>query len=70
MNSMLRKINLFIDDPKKNAISFEIFRKICHEFDSGLSEKQLLDIFQNAAKNGKEITFNEFQEIMNSPSKS
>ena len=62
--------DLFIDDPKKNAISFEIFKKICHEFDSGLSEKQLHDIFQNAAKNGKEITFNEFQEIMNSPSKS
>ena len=67
----LRSIfDLFIDDPKKNSISFEIFRKICHEFDSGLSEKQLLDIFQNSTKNGKEITFNEFQEIMNSPSKS
>ncbi len=62
--------DLFIDDPKKNSISFEIFRKICHECDSGLSESQLLDIFQNTAKNGKEITFNEFQEIMTSPSKS
>ena len=62
--------DLFIDDPKKNTISFENFRKICHEIDSGLSDKELLEIFQNSTKNGKEITFNEFQEIMISPSKS
>lgn len=60
--------DLFIDDPKKDTISFEVFRKICHEFNSGLSERQLLDIFKSSTNNGKEITFKEFQEIMTLPS--
>ena len=56
--------NLFIDNPDKNIITFETFKKICNEIECGLSEQQLNDIFKIAASNGDEITFKEFEEYM------
>ena len=56
--------NLFIDNPDKNTITFETFKKICNEIECGLSEQQLNDIFKIAASNGDEITFKEFEEYM------
>ena len=56
--------SLLIDDPDKDTISFETFKKICYELDSGLSEEQIKDILQASTKNGKEITFEEFEEYM------
>ena len=56
--------NLFIDNPDKNTITFETFKKICNEIECGLSEQQLIDIFKIAASNGDEITFKEFEEYM------
>ena len=56
--------NLFIDDPDKNTITFETFKKICYEIECGLSEKELNDIFLVATNNGNEITFKEFEEFM------
>jgi len=56
--------SLLIDDPDKETISFETFRKICNELDSGLSDEQIKDILQASTSNGKEITFEEFEEYM------
>ena len=56
--------DLFIDNPDKNTITFETFKKICNEIECGLSEQQLNDIFKIAASNGNEITFKEFEEYM------
>ena len=56
--------NLFIDDPDKNTLTLETFKKLCNELDAGLSEKQLLEIIKAATINGSEITFKEFQEYM------
>ena len=56
--------DLFIDNPDKNTITFETFKKICNEIECGLSEQQLNDIFKIAASNGDEITFKEFEEYM------
>ena len=56
--------NLFIDNPDKNTISFDTFKKICHEIECGLSEKELNEIFKIASSNGNEITFKEFEEYM------
>ena len=60
--------NMFIDDPNKGTISFDTFKKLCLEIDSGLSEKELSEIFKAATSNGKELTFKEFQEFMLIPS--
>jgi Ca2+-binding EF-hand superfamily protein len=59
--------NLFIDDPDKNTLTLETFKKLCNELDAGLSEKQLLEIIKAATINGSEITFKEFQEFMMAP---
>ena len=56
--------NLFIDNPDKNTITFDTFKKICNEIECGLNEHQLEDIFKIAASNGNEITFKEFEEYM------
>ena len=56
--------SLLIDDPDKDTISLETFKKICYELDSGLSEEQIKDILKASTKNGKEITFEEFEEYM------
>ena len=60
--------NLFIDDPNKNTLDFDIFKKICNEMDCGLSEKQLNDILQASTISGNEITFKEFEQFMSNPS--
>ena len=56
--------DLFIDNPEKGTITFDTFKKICKEIECELSEKQLKEIFENAASNGMEITFKEFEEYM------
>jgi Ca2+-binding EF-hand superfamily protein len=61
---LLTIFNLFIDNPDKNTITFETFKKICNEIECGLSENQLKDILKDATANGNEITFKEFQEYM------
>ena len=60
--------NMFIDDPDKGTISFDTFKKLCLEIDSGLSEKELSEIFKASTSNGHELTFKEFQEYMLLPS--
>lgn len=59
--------NLFIDNPKKQTITFPTFKKICDEIDCELSEQQLRDILQAATENGNEITFDEFKKYMYEP---
>ena len=59
--------DLFIDNPEKDTITFETFRKICKEMESGLSDEQLSQILKDSTNNGKEITFKEFQEYMTIP---
>ena len=61
--------NLLIDDPEKGTMSFETFKKICNEIDSGFSEQELYEILKSATNNGNELTFKEFQEFMMVPPK-
>ncbi len=55
---------LFIDDPKKQTITFQTFKKICDEIDCGLTEQELKDILVASTENGNEITFDEFYKYM------
>jgi Ca2+-binding EF-hand superfamily protein len=49
--------SLSIDDPNKETISLESFKKICNELDSGLSEQEIKDILAPSTKNEKDLTF-------------
>ena len=61
---LLTIFNLFIDNPDKNTITFETFRKICREIECGLSDDQLKKILEASTINGNEITFKEFEQYM------
>lgn len=61
---LLTIFNLFIDNPEKNTITFQTFKKICNEIECGLSEQQLKDIMEAATANGNEITYKEFEDYM------
>ena len=56
--------NLFIDDPDKDTLTLNNYKKICGEIDSGLSEEQIKDVLKASTKNEKELTFKEFEEYM------
>ena len=58
--------SLSIDDPNKETISLESFKKICNELDSGLFEREIKDILAASTKNRKELTFEELVEYMQS----
>ena len=56
--------NLFIDDPDKDTLTLNNYKKICGEIDSGFSEEQIKDVLKASTKNEKELTFKEFEEYM------
>ena len=56
--------SLFIDNPDKETISFNNFKKICNELDAGISEQELRNILDASTENGKELTFEEFEKYM------
>ncbi len=45
-------------------MSFSNFKKVCNELDTGLSEQELKKILEASTENGKELTFEEFEEYM------
>ena len=59
--------NLFIDDPNKNTLNYDTFKKLCNELDAGLSEKQLDEILKASTNGNNEISFKEFLEYMTLP---
>ena len=56
--------NLFIDDPDKDTLTLNNYKKICGEIDSGFGEEQIKDVLKASTKNEKELTFKEFEEYM------
>ncbi len=61
--------SLFIDNPDKETMSFSNFKKISNELDAGISEQELKNILDASTQNGKELTFEEFEEYMKSSGK-
>jgi Ca2+-binding EF-hand superfamily protein len=50
-------------------MSFSNFKKISNELDAGISEQELKNILDASTQNGKELTFEEFEEYMKSSEK-
>ena len=61
--------SLFIDNPDKETISFNNFKKICNELDAWISEQELRNILDASTENGKELTFEEFEKYMKNTGK-
>ena len=59
-----RLFNLFIDDPHSHSLTETSVRKLCKNLDIPLHEGEAREIIERASLNGKEITFDEFYNIM------
>ena len=55
---------LFIDDPDRDTLGFNGYKKICSEINSGLNDEQIKDVIKASTNNGNELTYKEFEEYM------
>ena len=59
-----RIFELFIDDPNADTITLSSLKKISKELEENISDEELKDMLERASKNGVELTFEEFYDIM------
>ena len=59
-----RIFELFIDDPNADTITLSSLKKISKELGENMSDEELKDMLERASKNGVELTFEEFYDIM------
>ncbi len=60
----LRNIfDLYVDD-KRSCVSYNQFKKLTEELGYFFDDVTVRGLFQRISKNGKEISFNEFEDIM------
>lgn len=61
----LRRIfELFIDDPDTKTITLNTLKKVSKDLGENIRLEELSEMIQRASKNGTEITFDEFYELM------
>ena len=56
--------DLFIDDPEKDTISLDTFRRICQEVGENMSDDELKNILEITTQSGNEISFEDFCQYM------
>ena len=59
-----RIFDMFIDDPNSDTININSLRKVALELGESMSNDDLKDMLERTSSSGKEITFDEFYEIM------
>jgi Ca2+-binding EF-hand superfamily protein len=57
---------LFVDENRGKSISYNTFRKLTDELGYFFDEVTVKGLFQRISQNGRDITFNEFEDIMTS----
>ena len=56
--------DLFIDDPEKDTITLETFRKICKDVGDNVSDEELKNILEITTQSGNDISFDDFCQYM------
>ena len=64
-DNLKRIFHLFKNNPNSEGIGFEDIKKILNDIGDHMDDKEIENIIKTVSKNGKEIKFNEFFEIMN-----
>jgi len=59
-----RLFDLFIDDPESKTITVNALKKVSKEIGQEIKPEELSEKLLKASKNGVEITFDEFYDIM------
>ena len=56
--------DLFIDDPEKETISLDTFRRICKEVGENMSDEELRNILEITTQSGNDVNFEDFCQYM------
>ena len=56
--------DLFIDDPNKETITFDTFKKICIEVGENMSDEEMKNILDVTTQTGNDISFDDFCQFM------
>ena len=56
--------DLFIDDPEKDTINLDTFRRICQEVGENMSDEELRNILEITTQSGNDISFDDFCQYM------
>ena len=56
--------DLFIDDPEKDTITLDTFRKICKDVGDNVSDEELKNILEITTQSGNDISFDDFCQYM------
>ena len=56
--------DLFIDDPEKDTITLDTFRRICNEVGENMSDDEMKNILEITTQSGNDISFDDFCQYM------
>ena len=56
--------DLFIDDPEKDTITLETFKRICKDVGDNVSDEELKNILEITTQSGNDISFDDFCQYM------
>ena len=59
-----RIYELFIEGSGEDKVNFNVLRKVMDEIGEKLTDDEIKTLFQRVAKNGKDIDYDEFYEIL------
>ena len=59
-----RIYELFLGDSPNETITFDIIKKVSQDVGEEMSDNQIRELLERASQNGKELTFDEFYDVM------
>ena len=54
----------FLSESNKDSIDFDIIKKVAKDVGDDITDEQIRKMLERCSKNGKEITFEEFYDVM------
>ena len=56
--------DLFIDNPDKETITFDTFKRICNEVGENMSDEEMKNILEITTQSGNDISYEDFCQYM------
>ena len=62
--SIERVYEAFLGESNKDTIDFDVIKKVAQDVGDDITDEQIRAMLERCAKNGKDMTFEEFYEVM------
>ncbi len=62
--SIERVYEAFLGESNKDTIDFDVIKKVARDVGDDITDEQIRAMLERCAKNGKDMTFEEFYEVM------